>query len=117
MMSSERSRSASDRSRPSLSSSVKIRIWDSGVRSSWETLETKSERIAISSYSRRICSSAVTASRVLRPSSADGERRREDGNPADHQPSGQVGPKVQVEREVAELGAEPGDRRGRARCM
>src|SRR5439155_7202884 len=44
MISSERSRSSSERTRPSNNVSENMRIWASGVRSSWDTPETKSAR-------------------------------------------------------------------------
>src|SRR3989440_1306140 len=53
MISSERRPSSSERTRPSSKVSPNIRIWASGVRSSCDTPETKSERSRASSYSRR----------------------------------------------------------------
>ena len=63
-------RSSSVRTRPRLSVSAKSRICDSGVRSSCDTLEMKSERRRDSSCSRRSC---ITVS--------DDHRRREREQP------------------------------------
>src|SRR5437870_3470703 len=77
-ISSERRRSPSERTRPSNSVSENMRICASGVRSSWDTPDTKSARRRASSYSRASCSRATTmspavsASRVK--SSGNGER-------------------------------------------
>src|SRR5712691_8868670 len=62
MISSERSRSSSERTRPRSRVSENMRIWASGVRSSCDTPDTKSARRRDNSYSRRSCSSAATTS-------------------------------------------------------
>src|SRR5437588_9734945 len=73
MISSERRPSSSERTRPSSSVSENIRICASGVRSSWDTPDTKSVRRRASSYSRRSWTRAVTMSPAVSPSAPRSE--------------------------------------------
>src|SRR5438093_4147907 len=81
MISSERRCSSSERTRPSSSVSENMRIWASGVRSSWDTPDTKSVRRRASSYSRCSWTNAVTISPVVSASTPSSTGSRERGRP------------------------------------
>ncbi len=81
MISSERWRSSGFRTRPSISVSANIRIWASGVRSSWDTPDTKSVRSEARSYSRPSWNSAITIRPAVSANRLISSGRRDRGRP------------------------------------